>query len=150
MDQISRKIIHFNVTQHPVKEWITQQVKEAFPFIDEEIYLIHDNDDKFRYIDYKGLGITPVRTSYQAPNMNAYMERFQKSMKYDCLNHFIFFNREHIIRTIAEYVKHFNSQRPHQGINQRIPDGSTYTGNGSIKKEAILNGLHYHYYPEAA
>lgn len=67
LDQSSRKIIHFNATQHPVKSWITQQVREAFPFIDEKVFLIHDNDDKLKYINYRGLGIEPVKTSFQAP-----------------------------------------------------------------------------------
>jgi len=53
------------------------------------------------------------------------------------------------IRTISEYIRHYSSQRPHQGIKQKIPDNSSYFGNGQILKKPVLNCLHYYYYPKA-
>ena len=64
-------------------------------------------------------GIRVVQTPYQAPNANAYAERFVRSIKEECLNRVIPFGERHFRRTIAEYVEHYHRERNHQGPGER-------------------------------
>ena len=58
--------------------------------------------------------IRVVQTPYQAPNANAYAERFVRSIKQECLSRVIPFGERHLRRTIAEYVEHYHGERNHQ------------------------------------
>jgi transposase InsO family protein len=60
-------------------------------------------------------GIRIAQTPYQAPNANAYAERFVRSLKHECLHRVIPFGERHPRRTIAEYVEHYHRERNHQG-----------------------------------
>ena len=46
---------------------------------------------------------------------------------------------------VAEYVAYFNDARPHQGIAQRVPNGTTHSGEGSVVALPVLSGLHHEY-----
>jgi len=63
-------------------------------------------------------GIRVVQTPYQAPNANAYAERFVRSIKDECLNRVIPFGERHFRRTIAEFVAHYHGERNHQGLEK--------------------------------
>ena len=67
------------------------------------------------------MGIRGVPTPYRAPNANAYVERFNRTLREEALNHFIFFNEAHIRHVCREYVEFYNRARPSQAIG-RIPD----------------------------
>jgi transposase InsO family protein len=70
-------------------------------------------------------GIRVVRTPYQAPNANAYAERFVRSIKQECLNRMIPLGERHLRRMLAEYVEHYHSERNHQGLNNALIDDRT-------------------------
>jgi putative transposase len=57
-----------------------------------------------------------AQTPYQAPNANACVERFVRSIKDECLSRVIPFGERHLRRTIAEYVEHYHRERNHQGL----------------------------------
>ncbi len=72
-----RRIVHFGVTFHPTAEWITQQLREAFPFDTAPRYLIYDRDAKFRgrvTQVIKDIGIKPKLISYRSPWQNGVAE----------------------------------------------------------------------------
>ena len=74
-----RRILHFNVTRHPTSEWVSQQLREAFPYDSVPGYLIFDratnfNDDAVSIV--KSFGITPKRTSLRSPWQNGVAERW--------------------------------------------------------------------------
>ena len=72
-------------------------------------------------------GTRVVQTPYQAPNANAYAERFVRSIKQECLNRVIPFGERHLRRTIAEYVEHYHRERNNQGLgNALIEDCTRY------------------------
>lgn len=155
IDLKTRKIVHWNIAHSTPQEWVVRQLKEATPFLSKPVYLVHDNDNRFRYIPYESLGIKNVRTSFQAPNMNAYVERFMRTLKEDCLNHFLFFSESQLRKTLSEYIHFYNNFRPHQGIDLLSPEQlatptSTPLSSGKIRKVSVLNGLHYYYLREAA
>ena len=64
-----------------------------------------------------------VQTPYQAPNANAYAERFVRSTKHECLNRVIPLGERHLRRTVAEFVEHYHGERLHQGLGNELMDG---------------------------
>jgi putative transposase len=54
-----------------------------------------------------------------------------------------------LYRVIKEYTLFFNQARPHQGIEQKIPQGTTAKRTeertGKIIAFPVLNGLHHDY-----
>jgi len=79
--------------------------------------------------------------------MNAVCERFLGSVRRECLDHVLLLNEWHLRRVLREYVIYFNADRPHQGLQQRIPEppaGPT-AGTGRICVTPVLGGLHHSY-----
>ena len=95
-------------------------------------------------------GIRVVQTPFQAPNANAYAERFVRSIKYECLNRVIPFGERHLRRTIAEYVEHYHRERNHQGLDNELIDGAPeIDGVTRIRRRPRLGGLLNYYYRAA-
>ena len=149
----SRRIIIITaVTRSPTDEWVTQQLREATPWNQHPKYLIHDRDKKFgplfsRLIEHTG--IKPIKTPKRAPRANAICERFIGSLKRDCLDYMLALNCLQLHRIVRQYVDYYNQARPHQGIQQHIPDRieNEYplAATGPIITTPVLNGLHHDY-----
>ena len=106
-------------------------------------YLIHDRDPLFTKEFAKILrtaGIRVVKTLRRSPNLNAYAERFVWSIKYECLNKIIIFGERHLRYVIQEYVGHYHSERPHQGLGNRVI-APVMQGAGQIMMRERLGGL---------
>jgi transposase InsO family protein len=90
-----RELVHFKVTSNPNAAWIWQQLIEATPWGRRPDYLIHDRDAVYGR-DFGArlskLGITSVRTPFQAPRANAIAERLIRSIRQECLDHVIVIN----------------------------------------------------------
>ena len=107
------------------------------------------------YLDY---GIQGITTAVKSPNMplgaptgvNSVAERWIRSIRQEALDYFIIFNEKQLRNIIIEFINYYNSQRPHQGIDQTIPNGYISQKFGKIKSTPILSGLHHHYFREAA
>src|SRR5262249_3465811 len=92
-------------------------------------------------------GIDHIHTAYRAPRMNAVVERFLGSVRRECLDHVLVLSELHLLRVLREYVTYFNTARPHQGLQQRVPEapaGPT-VGTGLIYAPPVLGGLHHSY-----
>lgn len=95
-------------------------------------------------------GIRVVQTPFQAPNANAYAERFVRSIKEECLNRVIPFGECHLRRTLAEFVTHYHRERNHQGLgNELIDDVQQRRDGGGIHRRQRLGGLLNYYYRAA-
>jgi hypothetical protein len=93
-------------------------------------------------------GIEIIKTPYRTPQANAFCERFMGSLKRECLDHSLVLHQRHLKRLVSEYRVYFNEERPHQGIQQRIPDrpeGLPINGSGVIRSISFLGGLHHGY-----
>src|ERR1700716_2789354 len=149
----SRKVIHVNVTQSPTDPWIAQQLREATPYGQTPKYLIRDTDRKFGQHFARVAatsGIKVLRTPYRTPRANAICERFLGSVRRECLDHLLILQEKQLQRVLNAYVDYFNRSRPHQGIQQQIPDsfGSSRTTSQAGTKvvaHPILAGLHHDY-----
>ena len=87
-----------------------------------------------------------IKTAVRAPNMNAVMERFLRSVRTEVLDHVLVFDERRLERVLREYVKFFNGARPHQGLGQRIPGGlPAQTFGGNVIAFPVLGGLHHDY-----
>ena len=145
-------MVHFGVTRHPTDAWIAQQLREGTPYALVPRFLIRDNDRKFGEQSAsvaKTSGIEVLRIPYRAPRANAVCERFLGSVRRECLDHFFILNEGQLYRVLKEYVTFFNARRPHQGIDQQIPEqlGSSRESprEGKIVSFPVLNGLHHDY-----
>jgi len=87
-----RRVIHFNVTEHPTAMWTGRQITEAFPDDTAPHYLLRDRD-KVYGCDFRervrGMGIAEVPTPPARPWQRAYVERLIGSIRRDCLDHVI-------------------------------------------------------------
>jgi len=90
-----------------------------------------------------------VETPYRTPQANGVCERFMGSLRRECLDHILIHDDTHLLRVAKEYTSYFNQERPHQGIEQRIPDQYDLTKSkptrGQVISKAILGGLHHSY-----
>jgi putative transposase len=151
MELRKRRIIHMAVTDSPTDEWITQQLREATPCGEHPKYLIRDRDSKYGS-QFSALtthsGIEVIQTPFRTPQANAFCERFMGSLKRECLDHSLVLHQRHLKRLVTEYSAYFNEERPHQGINQHIPnrsDSLPINGSKYIRSVAFLGGLHHSY-----
>jgi putative transposase len=151
MELKKRRIIHIGVTDSPTDEWTTQQLREATPCGEHPKYLIRDLDSKYGS-QFSALaahtGIEIIKTPYRTPQANAFCERFMGSLKRECLDHSLVLHKRHLKRLISEYRIYFNEERPHQGIQQRIPnrpDGLPINESGVVRSVSFLGGLHHGY-----
>jgi transposase InsO family protein len=95
-------------------------------------------------------GIRIVQTPYQAPNANAYAERFVRSIKQECLSRMIPLGEGHLRRSLTEYVEHYHRERNHQGLENALIDDRTHPPTGKpIRRRSRLGGL-LNYYERAA
>jgi hypothetical protein len=92
-----------------------------------------------------------VKLPSRSPNLNAYAERFVRSIKSKCLARVIPIGEGHLRRMVREYVKHYHGERNHQGIGNRLIDSSAdeFQSCGSIECRERLGGL-LRYYRRAA
>ncbi|WP_155522707.1 integrase core domain-containing protein [Salisediminibacterium selenitireducens] len=151
----SRQIKHIAVTTNPTAEWTVQQFRNATPYGEIPVYLIHDNDSIFRSKLFQRFltssGIKSKRTAIKSPWQNPYAERVIGTIKREVTDFIIPFHANHLDRLLQEYVhEYYNTHRTHQGINGQTPIPSpeypmTDAEQTILKKKPVLNGLYYTY-----
>jgi transposase InsO family protein len=115
--------------------------------------LICDRDrkwtDAFRRI-VQGAGVRIVLTPVQAPNANAYAERFVRSIREECLDRLILLGEPRRLRALDEFVAHYHGERNHQGLgNALITPAAAVAGGTQVRCRDRLGGL-LRYYHRAA
>ena len=118
-------------------------------------YLLHDRDTKFtrsfRAIIASGR-VEPVVLPAQSPNLNAYAERWVRSVKEECLSKLIMFGERSLRRALSDYVEHFHAERNHQGKGNILlfPQPEARQREGPIECRERLGGLLRYYHRQAA
>jgi putative transposase len=125
-------------------------------------FLIRDRDTKFtRAFDdvFASDGAQIITTPVQAPNANAFAERWVRTVRQECLDWMLIWGRRHLERVLDEYVRHDNHQRPHRSLRLRPPSGSGIESTptpsaaaiaGRVRRRDRLGGLVHEYYQAAA
>ena len=87
-----------------------------------------------------------------SPNLNAYAERFVRSIKEECLRKMIFVGQASLRRAIAEFMVHFHEERNHQGLENRLirPRQVIATDDAAIFRRTRLGGMLSYYHCVAA
>ena len=87
-----------------------------------------------------------------SPNLNAYAERFVRSIKDECLNRMNFVGQASLRRAIARYLLHYHAERNHQGLENRLirPEASRAGNDGAVHRRPRLGGMLNDYYRAAA
>ncbi len=100
----------------------------------------------------KDTGVEVVRLPYRSPNLNAYAERFVRSIKEECLNRMIFFGERSLRKATREYAAHYHRERNHQGIDNRLIEPSVCAESASSVIECAqrLGGMLRFYHRAAA
>lgn len=152
MEHHRRKVIHFNVTEHPTSIWTAQQMRNALYEDNSYKYMIRDRDCKFgKYFGRKisGIGMKEIVTSYRSPWQNGYAERVIGTIRRECLDHLIVFNESHLREILKEYFYYYNKFRTHLGLEKNTPESRPIEPYGKLANTPILNGLHNIYFREA-
>jgi transposase InsO family protein len=156
----TRRVEYVACTRHPEAAWMTQQARNLLMDLDDRggrpRFLIHDRDTKFsRAFDavLASEGIDIVRTPIQAPNANASAERWVGSVRRECLDRLLIFDRRQLEHALRVYIRHFNQHRPHRALDLRPPDRGSGTDPPptatlyplQIRRRDLLGGLIHEY-----
>jgi putative transposase len=122
-------------------------------------HLLRDHDGKFvpefdAILASEGIAVKPV--GVRAPNQNAVAERFVQSVRQECLDHFVVLGESHLRYLLGQYLGHYHQERPHQGLDNVPPDGSSraeeagpLSAAAEVRCQERLGGLLKHYYRAA-
>jgi Integrase core domain len=130
IDLSTRRVKIAGITQSPDGEWVLRigcSLVDGFDgFLLNHCYLIHDRDPLFTAAFsnlIRSAGISTVKLPPRSPNLNAYAERFVRSIKEECLSRIIPIGERHLLQAIKEYASHYHLERNHQGIGNRLIEG---------------------------
>ena len=136
----SRRVSVAGITRHPDQAWMEQIARSAtqedWGYLHPCRYVLHDRDTKFcasfRCLLAEG-GVQAIPLPARSPNLNAFAERWVRSVKEECLSKLVLFGERPLSRTLAEFTAHYHSERNHQGkSNQLLFPGKGPTLGGQI------------------
>ena len=155
----SRRVQIAGVAPDPDGSWMHQIARNLTDccdgFLADTRYLIHDRDPLYTAqftTTLASAGIRCVKLAPKSPNLNAYAERFVRSIKSECLDRMIFFGEKHLRHVIDEYIEHYHAERNHQGIGNRLidPGIEVGVGGGAVVHRERLGGMLSFYHRHAA
>jgi putative transposase len=150
-----RRVVHFNVTEHPTAAWAAQQVVDAFPDDSAPAYLLRDRDrvygHAFRH-RVKNMGIREVLIAPHSPWQNPFAERLIGSIRRECLDHVLVLSERHLRRILTRYVAYYHDARTHLALDKDAPDRRPIEPPevGRIIPIPEVGGLHHRYVRRAA
>jgi transposase InsO family protein len=150
-----RRVLHFNVTEHPTAHWTAQQIVDAFPDDGAPLYLLRDRDGVYGRVfqqRVKGIGIAELLTAPQSPWQNPFAERLIGSVRRECLNHILVLNERHLRRILIRYFAYYHRARTHLSLDKDAPDVRPVElpDGGRIVEIPEVGGLHHRYVRLAA
>src|SRR5437867_5318838 len=150
-----RRVVHFNVTEHPTAAWTAQQLVDAFPDASAPPYLLRDRDSIYSFAfrqRVKGLRIREVLTAPHSPWQNPFAERLIGSILRECLDHVLVLSERHLRRLLTSYFAYYHRARTHLALQKDAPDGRPIEGPeiGKVVQIPEVGGLHHRYVRRAA
>ena len=157
---LADRVVHIvGITTRPDEAWMLQLGRTL---IDSESgalrgkrYLIIDRDTKYTDQFRRLIGESRrevIRLPPMSPNLNAYAERFVRSIKEECLNRMIFIGQASLRRAVSEFMEHYHHERNHQGLENRLigDHAIVVRDNGIVRCRQRLGGLLNFYHLNAA
>src|SRR5215469_8484226 len=160
IDLESRRVSIAGITDHPEACWVRQvacnATWEGMGQLNGCRYLLHDRDAKFGVEFCETLaagGMRCLRLPPRSPNLNAFAERWVRSVKEECLSHLILFGERSLRKALTQFQEHFHAERNHQGKGNVIlfptTDQAVPGRAGPVRCRERLGGL-LRYYSRAA
>jgi hypothetical protein len=154
IDLKTRRVEIAGIIQQPEKEWMSQLARNLTDcdegFLNGFRHLIHDRDPlftrSFRAI-LKSSDVETVKLPARSPNLNAYAERFVRSIKSECLAQIIPLGERHLRKAVTEYTEHYHLERNHQGLDNRLieePSGEVDVNSAVVHHERLGGVLNYY------
>ena len=156
----TRRVSLAGITRHPTETWMEQMARNAIDetsgHLRQHQYVLHDRDAKFCASfratlasgNVKCLALPP-----RSPNLNAFAERWVRSVKQECLSKLILFGEGSLRRALTEFLEHYHAERNHQGKGSvlLLPSKDTPQAalGSTIRCQKRLGGL-LNYYCRAA
>jgi putative transposase len=162
MELKTRKVHIAGVRIAPDDAWMKQMARNLLDpfdgFLRQATHLIHDRDPLLSKAWRSMLGddgVKCVRIPRHSPNCNPFAERFVRSIRTECLNHFVILGERHLRHLLQEYVVHYNAERFHQGLGGRLITEQDQPGNDNgvsnvIRRRKRLGGILNFYHLNAA
>ena len=158
--ELKTRRVHFaGCTPNPNEAWMKQMARNLTDPIDGFLlgkrHLLMDRDGKFCpafRAALKNEGVEPLLLPPRSPDLNAFIERFMKSLKSESLSRMIFFSENSLRRAVTAYLDHYHAERNHQGLDNQIIEPSDEVGQvaGKIECRERLGGLLKYYHRSAA
>jgi transposase InsO family protein len=150
-----RRIVHFNVTQHPTQVWLARQMTEAFPLDTAPRFLLRDRDTSYGQIfrdRVQAMAIEEVVAAPRSPWQNAYVERIIGSKRRECLDHVVVFDERHLRRVLSAYFRYHHRSRTHLSLDKDCPEPRPIQppSAGTVVAFPQVGGLHHRYERRAA
>jgi putative transposase len=150
-----RRVLHFNVTEHPTADWTAQQIVDAFPEETAPSYLLRDRDTVYGHSfrqRVKGMRIREVLSAPQSPWQNPFAERLIGSIRRECLDHVLVLSERHLRRILTRYFVYYHRARTHLSLDKDAPDRRPIEPPelGRVIQIPEVGGLHHRYVRRAA
>jgi putative transposase len=157
--EVERRRVHLvGITAHPAGAWVTQAARNLLMDLDDHArrfrLLIRDRDAKFTAAFdavFSAAAVETVKIPPRAPRANAYAERWVRTVREECLDWTLIWNRQHLQRVLTTYLEHYNKARPHRGIDLDVPvpepmaTVTTLPIAGRVECVDVLGGLIHEY-----
>lgn len=143
-----REILHVATSYNPSSAWVSQQLRNAFPFKPYPRFLIHDRDRNFWGLKFPGE--RQIITAYRSPWQNGYVERVIGSIRRECTDHLVVLGEKHLLRILKEYRRYYNRSRTHLSLNKDSPIPRKIQNRGRIFAIPKVGGLHHEFRRAAA
>jgi putative transposase len=127
IDLSTRRVTMAGMTAHPNDAWMLQISRNLVDMesgaLRDKRFVIVDRDAKYsasfrQTLEREGIGV--IRLPPRSPNLNAYAERFVRSVKEECLSKLIPIGTGMLERSLREYLEHYHQERNHQGVGNRL------------------------------
>jgi putative transposase len=127
--ELDRRRVHLvGITARPTGAWVRQAACNVLMDLDDHArrfrFLIRDRDAKFTAAFdavFSAAGIETVKIPPRAPRANAYAERWVRTVRAECLDWILIWNRRHLQQVLTGYLEHYNTGRPHRDIGLEVP-----------------------------
>ena len=121
----TRQVVVAGGTQHPNQEWLVAVAKQLVAgSLKGATCIVRDGDKKFTpaYDQvFKDAGILVQKTRPRTPDMNAFAERFVRTVKEECTSRLVFLNQRQVEHALSEFLAHYHAERCHQGFPENMP-----------------------------
>jgi putative transposase len=145
------------IDHQPSQAWMVQVARNLTDatdgFLRNARYLIHDRDPMFTELfvqTLKAAGVTTVKLPARSPNLNAYAERWVRSLRQECLRRIVPLSERHLRKIVAEYVEHYHLERNHQGLGNKLIVPTSMNARAPVLRRERLGGILNFYFRDAA